>query len=45
MKCRTLITGISNFHAFTTSIMKLTYTKDNPKIKFHRDYKNFDNNH
>ena len=23
--------------------MKLTYTKGNPKIKFYRDYKNFDN--
>ena len=43
MKSRTFITGISDFHALTTSIMKLTYTKGNPKIKFYRDYKNFDN--
>ena len=39
---RNLITGISDFHALTTSIMKLTYVKGNPKIKFHKDYKNFD---
>ena len=31
MKSRTFITGISDFHVFTTSIMKLTYTKGNPK--------------
>ena len=37
------ITGISDFHAFTTSISKLTYIKSNPKIKFYRDYKSFDN--
>ena len=40
------ITGISDFHALTTSIMKLTKgnnTKGNPKIKFYRDYKNFEN--
>ena len=43
MKSRTLITGVSDFHALTTSIMKLTYTKSNPKIEFYRDYKNFDN--
>ena len=41
MKSRTFITGISDFHALTTSIMKLTYTKGNLKIKFYRDYKNF----
>ena len=43
MKSRTFITGISDFHSHTTSIMKLTYTKGNPKIKFYRDYKNFEN--
>ena len=43
MKSRTFITGILNFHALTTSIMKLTYVKGSPKIKFYRDYKNFDN--
>ena len=46
MKSRTFITGISDFHALTTSIMKLTKgnnTKGNPKIKFYRDYKNFEN--
>ena len=34
---------MSDFHAFTTSISKLTYIKSNPKIKFYRDYKSFDN--
>ena len=29
MKSRTLITGILDFHTPTTSIMKLTYVKDN----------------
>ena len=43
MKSRTFITGISDFHALTISIMKIIYTKSNPKIKFYRDYKNFDN--
>ena len=38
MKSRTFITGISDFHALTISIMKITYTKSNPKIKFYRDY-------
>ena len=39
MKSRSFITGISDFHAFTTSIMKLIYVKYNPKIKFDEDYK------
>ena len=43
MKSRTFTTGISDLHALTTSIVKLTYVKDNTKIKFYRDYKNFDN--
>ena len=43
MKSRTFITGISDFYALTIGIMKLTYTKGNPKIRFCRDYKNFDN--
>ena len=43
MKSRTFITGISDVHALTVSIVKLTYIKSNPKIKFYRDYKNFDN--
>ena len=43
MRSRTFITGISDFHALTASIMKLTYIKGNPKIKFYRDYKNADN--
>ena len=41
MKYGTFITGISDFHALATRIMKLTCDKDNPKIKFYRDYKNF----
>ena len=43
MKSRTFITGISDFHAHTTSIIKLTYSKGNPKIKFYKDYKIFNN--
>ena len=42
MKFRTFITGKLDFHALTTSIMKLIYVKGNTKIKFFRDYKNFD---
>ena len=43
MKSKNFITGISDFHALTANIMKLTQTKDNPKIKFYKDYKNVDN--
>ena len=43
MRSRIFITGISDFHAFTTSITKLTYTKGNPKIKFYRDCTYSDN--
>ena len=39
MKCRSFIKGLSNFHAFATSIVKLTYVTGNPKIKFYGDYK------
>ena len=42
MKTKTFITGISDFHALNTSIMKMKYTKGNPKVKIYRDYKNFD---
>ena len=43
IKSRTFITGISDVHTLTISIIKLTYTKGNPKINFYRGYKNFDN--
>ena len=43
MKSRTFITGILDFHALATSIMKPTSVKGNSKIKCYRDYKNFDN--
>ena len=43
IKSKTFITGISDFHALTTGIMKLTYVKGNRKIKFYRDFKHFDN--
>ena len=43
MKSITFITVTLNFHALTTSIMKLTYVKSNIIIKLYRDYKNFDN--
>ena len=42
MKSKTFITGISDFHALNTSILKLTYVKGNPEIKFCRD-QNFNN--
>ena len=44
MKSRNFFTGISDFNALTTSIIKLNYFKGNPKIKFCRDYKIFDSN-
>ena len=40
---RIFITGTSNCNALTTSILKLSYVKDNPKIKLYRDHQNFDN--
>ena len=43
MKSRIFITSMSDFHALNTSIMKLTYVKGNPKIKFHKNYKKFHN--
>ena len=53
MKSRTFFTSMSDFHALmsdfrasrisNTSIMKLTYVKGNPKIKFHKNYKKFHN--
>ena len=43
MKTSTFETGISDFHALITSIMKMTYTKGNPNIKLYRDYKHFNN--
>ena len=45
MKSKTFITGISDFRALTTSIMKQTYSKGNPKIKFYRNYKQFNKDH
>ena len=41
MKSKTFITGISDFHALTTTIMKQTYTKGSTKTKLYRDYKYF----
>ena len=42
MKTNTFITGISDFHALTTSIMKMPFIKGNPKVNFYRNYKNFE---
>ena len=42
MKSPTLVTGISDLHAYTLAIMRNTFYKGNPKTKFNRDYKNFD---
>ena len=41
LKSQTLVTGISDFHALTLTIMRNTFCKCNPKTKFYRDYKNF----
>ena len=42
-KSRTFIIALLDFHALTTSIMKfMLIFKGNPKIKFYRDYENFD---
>ena len=42
LNSRTFVMGISDFYALTTSILKLTYVKGNPKIKFYKYYKIFD---
>ena len=42
MKLQTLVTGISDFHVLTLTIMRNTFCKANSKTKFYRDYKNFD---
>ena len=40
MKSRNFITDIWDFNVFTTSIMKSTYIKANPKIAIYRNCKN-----
>ena len=42
IKSRTPVTGISDFHVLTLTIMRKIFCKGNPKTKFYRDYKNFD---
>ena len=42
MKSQTLVSGISDFHALTLTIMRNIFYKGNSKTKFYRDYKNFD---
>ena len=42
MKSQALVTGISDLHALTLTIMRNTFYKGNPKTKLYRDFKNFD---
>ena len=38
-------TGLSDFHRFTLTVLKVFHSKQNPKIIQYRDYKNFTNEH
>ena len=40
---KTFITGISDFHSLVVSSLKQTFSKGKPRMKFYRDYKNFNN--
>ena len=42
MKSQMVLTGISDFHALTLTIMRNALCKGNPKTKFYRDFKNLD---
>ena len=42
IKSQALVTGISDFHAITLTIMRNTFCKGNPKTKFYRDLKKLD---
>ena len=39
MKTNAFETGISDHHKYISSIMKLHFTRDNPKTKYYRDYR------
>ena len=42
MKLQALLTGISDCHALTVTIIRNTFCQGNPKTKFYRGFKNFD---
>ena len=41
VKTNVFETGISDHHKMKFTIMKLHFTRENPKTKYHRDYRNF----
>ena len=42
MKTNVFETGISDHHKMISTIMKLHFTRESPKTKYHRDYRKFD---
>ena len=42
MKRNVFETGISHHHKMFSTIIKLNFTKESPKIKYYRDYRKFD---
>ena len=41
-RCHIVETGLSHFHKMTTTIMKMYFKKEGPRVIQHRDYKRFD---
>ena len=42
MKSQAFLTGLSDFHALTLTIMRNTFCKINQYTKFYKEFKNFD---
>ena len=42
MKTNVFETGISDHQKMFSTIMKLNFTRESPKIKYYRDYRKFD---
>ena len=42
MKTNVFETGISDHHKMISTIMKLHFTRESPKIKYYRNYRKFD---
>ena len=42
MKTNVFETGISDHYKMFSTIMKLNFTRESPKIKYYRDYRKFD---
>ena len=38
-------TGLSDFHKLTVTVMKMSFSKQEPKIFYCRDYKTFNDEH